>query len=52
MMLVGVEASVVGPDLRRFECPKCKLAYKALTKDPMKSNKTAGWLKSSLRPPE
>ena len=52
MMLAGVEASVAGPDLRTFECPKCELAYKALTKDPMTSNKTAGWLKSELRAPE
>ena len=52
MMLVGVGASVAGPDLRTFECPKCKLAYKALAADPIKSNKAAGWLKSELRPPE
>jgi len=30
MMLVGVERSFAGPDLRTLECPKCKLAYKAL----------------------
>ena len=30
MMLVGVEPSFAGPDLRTLECPKCKLAYKAL----------------------
>jgi len=34
MMLVGVERSVVGPDLRTLECPKCELAYKALAEDP------------------
>jgi hypothetical protein len=33
MMLVGVERSVVGPDLRTLECPKCELAYKALAED-------------------
>jgi hypothetical protein len=52
MMLVDVEPSFAGPDLRTLECPKCKLAYKALTEDPMQSNKAAGWLKSELRPPE
>jgi rubredoxin len=60
-MLVGIEPSFAGPDLRRFECPecelrfecpKCELTYKALVADPMKSNKAAGWLKSELRPPE
>ena len=30
MMRVGVERSFAGPDLRTLECPKCKLAYKAL----------------------
>ena len=30
MMLVGVEPSYAGPDLRTLECPKCELAYKAL----------------------
>jgi hypothetical protein len=35
MMLVGVEASVASPDLRTFECRKCKLAYKALAEDLM-----------------
>ena len=30
MMLVGVERSFAGPDLRTLECPKCELAYKAL----------------------
>jgi hypothetical protein len=52
MMLVGIEPSFAGPDLRTFECPKCELTYKALVADPMKSNKMAGWLKSELRPPE
>jgi len=33
MMLVGVERSAVGPDLRTLECPKCELAYKALAED-------------------
>ena len=36
MMLVGVEPSFAGPDLRTLECPKCELAYKALAEDPMK----------------
>jgi hypothetical protein len=35
MMLVGVEPSFAGPDLRTFECPKCELAYKALAEDTM-----------------
>jgi hypothetical protein len=43
MMLVGVEHSFAGPDLRTFECTKCELAYKALAEDPMKSRtKRAG----------
>jgi uncharacterized protein with PIN domain len=33
MMLVGVERSVVGPDLRTLECPKCDLAYNELAED-------------------
>ena len=33
MMLVRVERSVGGPDLRTLECPKCELAYKELAKD-------------------
>jgi len=33
MMLVGVERSAVGPDLRTLECPKCELAYKVLAED-------------------
>jgi hypothetical protein len=51
MMLVGIEPSFAGPNLRTFECPKCELDYKALADDPMKSNKAVGWLKSELRPP-
>jgi hypothetical protein len=30
MMLLGVELSFAGPDLRTFECPQCELDYKAL----------------------
>ena len=52
MMLLGVELSFSGPDLRTFECPQCELDYKALAEDPMKSNKTIGWIKSELRQPE
>ena len=52
MMLLGVELSFAGPDLRTFECPQCELDYKALAEDPMKSNKALGWTKSELRPPE
>jgi hypothetical protein len=52
MMLLGVELSFAGPDLRTFECPQCELDYKALAEDPMKSNKAVGWIKSELRPPE
>ncbi len=52
MMLVDLEPSFAGPDLRTFECPKCELDYKALAEDPMKSNKAVGWIKSELRPPE
>ncbi len=36
MMLVGVEPSCAGPDLRTFECPKCELAYKALAEESVK----------------
>jgi transposase-like protein len=52
VMLVGIEPSFAGPDLRTFECPRCGLTYKTLVADPMKSNKAAGWLKSELRAPE
>jgi hypothetical protein len=52
MILLGVELSFAGPDLRTFECPQCELDYKALAEDPMKSNKAVGWIKSELRPPE
>jgi len=48
MMLVGVESSVVGPDLRTLECPKCELAYKALAEGPMKPRTKRGWLESEL----
>jgi hypothetical protein len=33
MMLVDVERSFAGPELRTLVCPKCKLAYKALADD-------------------
>jgi hypothetical protein len=52
MMLRGVELSFAGPDLRTFECPQCELDYNALAEDPMKSNKSVGWIKSGLRSPE
>jgi hypothetical protein len=53
MILRGVEQlSFAGPDLRTFECPQCKLDYKALAEDPMRSNKVRGWAKSELRPPD
>jgi hypothetical protein len=52
MILLGVELSFAGPDLRTFECPQCELDYKALAEDPMRSNKVVGWVKSELRPPE
>ena len=43
MILVAVEPSFAGPDLRTLECPKCELAYKALAEGPMKpSTKRAG----------
>jgi hypothetical protein len=34
MMLLGIEFSVAGPDLRTFECPQCELDYKALAEGP------------------
>ena len=40
MMLVGVERSFAGPDLRTLECPKCELAYKALADET--ENQAAG----------
>ncbi len=52
MMLVDLEPSFAGPDLRTFECPKCELDYKALAEDPMRSDKAVGWVKGELRPPE
>jgi hypothetical protein len=42
MMLVGVEPSFAGPDLRTLECPKCELAYKALAEDQKPRTKRAG----------
>jgi hypothetical protein len=42
MMLLGVELSFAGPDLRTFECPRCDLDYEALAEDPMKSKRWAG----------
>ncbi len=36
MMLVGVEPSFAGADLRTFECLKRELAYRALAEDSMK----------------
>jgi hypothetical protein len=33
MTLVGIKPSLVGPDLRIFECSKCELAYNALAVD-------------------
>jgi hypothetical protein len=52
MMLLRVELSFAGPDLRTFECPKCELDYKALADDPMRSDKAVGWVNSELRSPE
>ncbi len=52
MMLVDLEPSFAGPDLRTFECPQCELDYKALAEDPMRSDKAVGWIKGELRPPE
>jgi hypothetical protein len=34
MMLVGVQPSFAGPNLRTLECPNCELAYKALAEGP------------------
>jgi hypothetical protein len=39
MMLVGVERSFAGPDLRTLECPKCELAYQALAEANETENK-------------
>jgi hypothetical protein len=52
MILLGVELSFAGPDLRKFECPQCELDYKALAEDPMRSDNAVGWIKGELRPPE
>jgi hypothetical protein len=30
VMLVGIEPSFAGPDLRTFQCPRSELTYKAL----------------------
>jgi hypothetical protein len=50
MMLVDVDFSFTGPDLRTFECPKCELDYKALANDPLTD--AVGWIKGELRSPE
>ena len=52
MMLVDIEPSFAGPDLRNFACPQCDVDYKALAEDPMRSSKAAGWIKGELRQPE
>ena len=52
MMLLGVELSFTGPDLWTFECSQCKIDYKVLAEDPMKSSKVTGWIKGELRQPE
>ena len=33
MMLVDVERSIAGPELRTLVCPKCELTYKTLAED-------------------
>jgi hypothetical protein len=50
MMLVDIELSFAGPDLRKFECPQCDVDYKALADDPLTD--AVGWIKGELRPPE
>jgi hypothetical protein len=47
MMMVGVELSFAGPDLRSFECPQCELDYKALAEDPMNLTKRWAGLKAN-----
>ena len=44
MMLVDVERSVVGPDLRTLECPKCELAYNELAEETNETENKTGWL--------
>ena len=42
MTLLGVESSFAGPDLGTLECPRCKLAYKALAEGPTKPRTKRG----------
>jgi hypothetical protein len=49
-MLVGVELSFAGPDLRALECPKCELAHKALAEGPMKPRTKRAGSKKRTRP--
>jgi hypothetical protein len=51
MLLVRIETSPAGSDLRTFGCRNCKHVHKALAEDPLKSDK-ARWLNSALKPPE
>jgi hypothetical protein len=42
-----------GFGIRTFKCPACEKIHQRVIEfaDPMKSRKTAGWLKSELRAP-
>jgi predicted Zn finger-like uncharacterized protein len=51
MMVIRIEASPAGADLRTFGCRHCKNVHKALAEDPLKSDK-ARWLNSALKRPD
>lgn len=52
MMLARIQPGPPGFDTRSFECPKCETTHKAtVALDPVDS-RAAGWINSSLKPPE
>jgi hypothetical protein len=53
MMLARITPGSAGFDIRTFECPECDHVHQRVVElvDPMKSRKTAGWLRGELRAP-
>jgi hypothetical protein len=52
-MLARITPGTSGFDIRTFECPACANVHQQVVElvDPMKSRKTAGWLRGELRTP-
>jgi hypothetical protein len=53
MMLARITPGSAGFDIGTFECPACDHVLQRVVAlvDPMKSRKTAGWLRGELRAP-